>query len=78
MEQSWYGNTLSVTAAWKGSLEQMHGTDLEWKYFVWNSCMEEKSGTDAWNRAGMEIRRTERKERGMEIDIPPRTESRLY
>ena len=38
------------TAAWNGSLEQMRGTDLEpkcvpimlMKYFVWNSCMEQK------------------------------------
>ena len=49
------GNTLSGTAAWNGSLEQMHGTEMERKYFVWNSCMEQKSGTDAWNRAGTEI-----------------------
>ena len=55
MEQSWNGNTLSGTAAWNGSLEQMHGTDLKWKYFVWNSCMERKSGADAWNRSGTEI-----------------------
>ena len=52
MKQSWNGNTLSGTAAWNGSLEQMHGTELERKYFVLNSCMERKSGTDAWNRAG--------------------------
>ena len=30
-------------------LEQLHGTE------VWNSCMEWKSETDAWNRAGTEI-----------------------
>ena len=39
----WNGNTLSGTAAWNGSLEQMHGTDLKRKYFVWNNCMERKS-----------------------------------
>ena len=46
---------LSGTAAWNGSLEQMHGTELERKYFVWNRCMEWKSGTDAWNSTGTEI-----------------------
>ena len=29
IEQSWNGNTLSGTAAWNGSLEQMHGTELD-------------------------------------------------
>ena len=41
--------------AWNGSLKEMHGTELEWKYFVWNSCMERKSERVAWNRAGTEI-----------------------
>ena len=36
-------------------LEQMHGTELEWKYFMWNSCMERKSGTDAWNDNTLEL-----------------------
>ena len=52
MEQIWNGDNLSGTAAWNGSLEQMHGTDLERKYFVWNSCMEQQSGTVALNRSG--------------------------
>ena len=55
MEQIWNGNTLCGTAACNGSLEQMHGTFLELKYFAWNSCMERKSGTDAYNRSGTEI-----------------------
>ena len=55
MELIWNGNTLSGTAACNGSLEQMHGTELEQKYFIWNNCMERKSGTDAWNRARTEI-----------------------
>ena len=76
--------------AWNGSLEQMHGTELERKYFVWNSCMEQKSGTVAeyfvWNRCMEQSwngnlrknRRTERTEHGTEVDIPPRTKSRFY
>ena len=47
--------TVSGTAALNWSLEQKHGTELEPKYFVWNSCMERKYETDSWNRAGMEI-----------------------
>ena len=36
-------NTLSGTAAWNGSLEQIHGTDLEHMHGmeVWNRCMEQ-------------------------------------
>ena len=41
MEQIWNGNTLSGTAAWNGSLEQMHGTELELKKAL--------SGTTACN-----------------------------
>ena len=42
---------LHVTAAaWSESLEQSWNE----KNFVWNSCMERKSGTDAWNRARTE------------------------
>ena len=68
MEQSWNGNGMSGTDAWNragtemGCLEQMHGTELERNWDVWNRYMEQSwnvngmSGTDAWNRYGTEIR----------------------
>ena len=40
---------LSGTAALNGSLEQLHGTELEWKYFFWNSCMERKNSKWVWS-----------------------------